>query len=55
MAFLKQYNTQAALCGHGHRNAIFNFVGVPGVMGRSNLRGNAPPVDTTWSKSVTGK
>jgi outer membrane protein assembly factor BamB/predicted phosphodiesterase len=38
---LKQYNTQAALCGHIHRNAKDTFEGIPGVMGRSNLRGNA--------------
>jgi outer membrane protein assembly factor BamB/predicted phosphodiesterase len=34
----KRYNTQAMLCGHGHRNNILNFEGIPGVMGRSNLR-----------------
>jgi outer membrane protein assembly factor BamB/predicted MPP superfamily phosphohydrolase len=38
---LKQYNTQAALCGHIHRNETNSFEGLPGVMGRSNLRGNA--------------
>jgi outer membrane protein assembly factor BamB/predicted phosphodiesterase len=36
---LKQYNTQVALVGHGHRNRVLNFEGIPGVMGRSNLRG----------------
>ena len=36
---LKQFNTQAALVGHGHRNRVLNFEGIPGVMGRSNLRG----------------
>jgi outer membrane protein assembly factor BamB len=38
---LKKYNTQVALCGHIHRNSQASFEGVPGVMGRSNLRGNA--------------
>src|SRR5512133_3280290 len=35
---LKQYNVQAVLCGHGHANKRYVFEGVPGVMGRSNLR-----------------
>jgi outer membrane protein assembly factor BamB len=35
---LKKYNIQAILVGHGHRNEKENFEGVPGVMGRSNLR-----------------
>jgi len=35
---LKKYNTQLVLCGHGHANRKFLFEGVPGVMGRSNLR-----------------
>lgn len=35
---LKRYNTQFVLCGHGHANRRFLFEGVPGVMGRSNLR-----------------
>jgi outer membrane protein assembly factor BamB len=35
---LKKHNTQAILCGHGHANHKFVFEGVPGVMGRSNLR-----------------
>jgi outer membrane protein assembly factor BamB len=30
------------LCGHGHTNHTFLFEGVPGVMGRSNLRVHAP-------------
>jgi outer membrane protein assembly factor BamB/Icc-related predicted phosphoesterase len=38
---LKQHNIQAALCGHIHRNNKASFEGVPGIMGRSNLRGNA--------------
>lgn len=37
---LKNVNTQVALCGHGHRNKIYDFEGIAGVMGRSNLRAN---------------
>jgi outer membrane protein assembly factor BamB/predicted phosphodiesterase len=39
---LKKYNTQVILCGHGHSNRAYVFEGVPGVMGRSNLRVRAP-------------
>ncbi|MFQ6616536.1 MAG: PQQ-binding-like beta-propeller repeat protein [Fidelibacterota bacterium] len=35
---VKGYNTKAILVGHGHRNDIRDFEGVPGVMGRSTLR-----------------
>ena len=35
---LKQYNTLAILCGHGHANKAMSFEGIPGIMGRSNLR-----------------
>ncbi len=35
---LKKCNTQFVLCGHGHSNRKLLFEGVPGVMGRSNLR-----------------
>jgi outer membrane protein assembly factor BamB/calcineurin-like phosphoesterase family protein len=35
---LKQHNTQLILCGHGHSNHHYSFEGIPGVMGRSNLR-----------------
>ena len=35
---LKTRNIQATLLGHGHRNKLLNFEGIPGVMGRSNLR-----------------
>jgi outer membrane protein assembly factor BamB/predicted phosphodiesterase len=34
---LKKINTKIILCGHGHSNRSFNFEGIPGVMGRSNL------------------
>ncbi len=39
---LKKYNTQAVLCGHGHGNHKLMFEGMPGVMGRSNLRAGHP-------------
>ena len=39
---LKKYNTQMVLCGHGHANHKYLFEGIPGVMGRSNLRARAP-------------
>ncbi len=39
---LRQYNTWAILCGHGHANKAMNFEDIPGVMGRSNLRAKAP-------------
>lgn len=35
---LKTRNTQLILCGHGHNNHKLNFEGIPGIMGRSNLR-----------------
>lgn len=35
---VKKYNTQAILHGHGHRNGVFNFEGIAGIMSRSNLR-----------------
>jgi outer membrane protein assembly factor BamB/predicted MPP superfamily phosphohydrolase len=35
---LKKYNIQLILCGHGHANHRLTFEGIPGVMGRSNLR-----------------
>jgi outer membrane protein assembly factor BamB/Icc-related predicted phosphoesterase len=35
---LKSRNIKATLLGHGHRNKLFNFEGIPGIMGRSNLR-----------------
>lgn len=38
---LKQHNTLAVLCGHGHSNHALNFEGIPAVMGRSNLRAKA--------------
>ncbi|WP_448701263.1 PQQ-binding-like beta-propeller repeat protein [Mucilaginibacter sp. AW1-3] len=38
MDMLKKKNTQLILCGHGHNNHKYNFEGIPGIMGRSNLR-----------------
>lgn len=38
---LKEHNTLAILCGHGHSNRAMNFEGIPAVMGRSNLRAKA--------------
>jgi outer membrane protein assembly factor BamB/predicted MPP superfamily phosphohydrolase len=38
MDLLKKQNTQLILCGHGHANHRLDFEGIPGVMGRSNLR-----------------
>ena len=35
---LHDRNLKAVLCGHGHQNTKLNFEGVPGIMGRSNLR-----------------
>ncbi len=35
---LKTHNVQLILCGHGHANQLYNFEGIPGIMGRSNLR-----------------
>jgi outer membrane protein assembly factor BamB/predicted phosphodiesterase len=35
---LKAHNTQVVLCGHGHASRGMLFEGIPGVMGRSNLR-----------------
>jgi outer membrane protein assembly factor BamB len=35
---VREYNIQAFLYGHGHRNLKQQFNGIPGVMGRSNLR-----------------
>lgn len=39
---LKKLNLQAVLVGHGHSNRIMNYEGLPGVMGRSNLRARNP-------------
>ena len=36
---LKRYNVKAVLGGHYHRNALFNYEGIPGIISRSTLRG----------------
>lgn len=38
---LKKKNVIGILCGHGHANKALDFEGIPGVMGRSNLRAKA--------------
>jgi outer membrane protein assembly factor BamB/predicted phosphodiesterase len=40
---LKTRNIQASLLGHGHANNRWDFEGIPGVMGRSNLRSEKGP------------
>lgn len=35
---IKKYDIRLILCGHGHSNKSYDFEGIPGVMGRSNLR-----------------
>jgi len=35
---LKTVNIKATLLGHGHQNHLYNFEGIPGIMGRSNLQ-----------------
>lgn len=45
---LRQRNTQIAICGHGHANRQFDFEGIPGIMGRSNLRAKAPGGGYNW-------
>lgn len=37
---IKSANIQMTLLGHGHTNRVYNFEGIPGVMGRSNLQTN---------------
>lgn len=37
---LKTLNTKVVLFGHGHTNKTYSLEGIPGVMGRSNLRAN---------------
>ncbi|HWK99393.1 MAG TPA: PQQ-binding-like beta-propeller repeat protein, partial [Parapedobacter sp.] len=35
---VKTRNVQLFFCGHGHQNRQYDFEGIPGIMGRSNLR-----------------
>jgi len=39
---LKKRNIQLIICGHGHSNHLLDFEGIPGIMGRSNLRAKNP-------------
>lgn len=39
---LKKNNCILSFCGHGHRLALFNFDGIPGIMGRAMKMGNSP-------------
>jgi outer membrane protein assembly factor BamB len=38
-SILKSYGCRVAFCGHGHRLSLFNFDGIPGIMGRTALSG----------------
>ncbi len=39
---LNKYNVHAVLGGHVHRNVLFNYEGIPGIISRSTLRGKDP-------------
>ncbi|MCD8540416.1 MAG: metallophosphoesterase, partial [Leadbetterella sp.] len=39
---IKTRNIQFAMCGHGHQNKLYDWEGISGVMGRSNLRAKDP-------------
>lgn len=39
---VKTRNVQLAFCGHGHANKVYDWEGIPGIMGRSNLRAKNP-------------
>ena len=45
---LRTRNTLISICGHGHANRQYDFEGIPGVMGRSNLRAKAPSGGYNW-------
>ena len=34
----RKYNLKAVLAGHYHRNLLFSYDGIPGILNRSNLR-----------------
>jgi outer membrane protein assembly factor BamB len=38
MLLLRKYNVQAVLGGHYHRNVIFSYDGIPGIINRSTLK-----------------
>jgi outer membrane protein assembly factor BamB len=52
---LKKYNIQAILVGHGHANRKMEFEGVPGAMGRSNLRAHEKVGGYTLVDIANGK
>jgi len=39
---LKGSNCILSFCGHGHRLALLNFDGIPGIMGRAMMMGKSP-------------
>ena len=45
---LKKHDVRAVLGGHYHRNVLFNYDGIPGIINRSTLRGD----DETGGYSV---
>lgn len=38
---LKSAHCRLSFCGHGHRLSLYNFNGIPGIMGRSVMTGNS--------------
>jgi outer membrane protein assembly factor BamB len=38
---LKSFGCRIDFCGHGHRLSLYNFDGIPGIMGRSALAGTS--------------
>jgi len=40
---LKSFGCRIGFCGHGHRLALYNFDGIPGIMGRALSSGNSSP------------
>ena len=39
---IKTRNIQFVMCGHGHQNKLYDWEGITGIMGRSNLRAKEP-------------
>jgi outer membrane protein assembly factor BamB/predicted phosphodiesterase len=52
---LKALPTRAVLVGHGHRNRIMDFEGIPGIMGRSALATKDTPGGYTLVEIGSGK
>jgi len=40
-SILKSSGCRLAFCGHGHRLSLYNFDGIPGIMGRAMISGNS--------------